>query len=361
MRVGFLLGGLQGNGGIGRVTSLVAEELDKRHDITVITYGPYDSNTALYHFPQSVRIISLNQTGSMKSYILNGGIRKLREVIINNNLQIVIACGALFFPICVFSRIGTIARVICWEHSNANNMSDHSFQMLCRRCGAKMADAVVTITKQDYEMFKQNMKPRLLRQIYNPVDDRIQYQYSVDNDPHRIISVGRLTYQKNYPLLINVAKVILSKYNNWSWDIYGEGSDRHIIEKLIFENGLTDRLVLKGQVDNLYERYGEYSFYVITSRYEGFGMALVEANRAGLPIISFDVECGPKEIINNGVNGLLIEPLNENKMIEAISFLCDNREKCLELSKNAKKEENRFCIENIGNNWEKLFNELTVV
>lgn len=359
MRIGLLLGGLQGNGGIGRVTSLVAEELNKRHDITIITYAPYDSNTALYHFPQSVKILSLNQKGTMKSYILNGGIRKLRKIIKDNNLQIVIACGALFFPICVFSRKGTIAKVICWEHSNANNISDHSFQMICRKCGTKMADAVVTITKQDYEMFMQKMKPRLLRQIYNPVDKRIQYQYSVDIDPHRIISVGRLTYQKNYPLLINVAKVILSKYPNWTWDIYGEGPDRQEIEKLIFKTGLSNRLILKGQVDNLYERYGDYSFYVITSRYEGFGMALIEANRAGLPIISFNVECGPKEIINNGVNGLLIEPLNEDKMIEAISSLCDNREKCLELSENAKTDDNKFCIEDIGNEWEKLFEELT--
>ncbi len=358
MKIAYLMGGLETNGGIGRVVSIISEKLSLSHDVTVISYTPYNKRNSLYRFNERVRITSLNSQTPMKNYILRGGIEKLKRIIREDQFDCLLACGALFYPLAFFSCKGTKTKCICWEHSNANNAADHGFQMACRWIGAKFSDAVVVLTKQDYRLYKEKYKTKELHQIYNPVDERIRYQYNQDINSKKIISVGRLTYQKNYPLLIHIAQKILTEFPDWSWDVYGEGADRGEIESLIEKSAISGQLVLKGQVNDLYDHYKEYSFYVITSRYEGFGMAMLEANRTGLPIISFDVECGPREIIADGVNGYLVEPLNEEQMYERVKELCENRNKCIEMSRNIRNSENVFDVKKIAEQWNQLFQEV---
>ncbi len=360
LKIVFLMGGLDSNGGIGRVVSIISDKMALYHEVTVITYFQYNENEALYSLNKKINIQSLHATSSMKMFLLQGGIAKLREIIRKDSYDYLIACGVLFFPITVLACARTTTKSVCWEHSNANNRADHGFQMLCRRIGVKHSNAVVTITKQDYEMYKARYHPANLYQIYNPVDERIKYGYQVNHNPKKIISVGRLTYQKNYPILLRVAKEVLDKHPDWIWDVYGEGEEKEEISTDIREKGLEGRVILKGQVNNLYERYKEYSFYVITSRYEGFGMALLEASRAGLPIISFDVECGPREIIKNDVNGYLVKEMDENVMIERVNYLCDHWEKCLELSANILHSKNPFDVNQIIKDWNQLFEQLLV-
>lgn len=358
MRIAFLIGGFQSNGGIGRVVSILANGMAEANDkeIFAITYLQ-DERPLLYKLDERIVNIPLfNQHYSMKDAILKHHIiSKLRNILLENEIDILIACGALFFPITISAVKGTKTKSICWEHSNANNKNDHSFQMLCRRIGARYADAMVVITKQDFELFKEKYNPKQMYQVYNPLDERINYCYNTEQDLKRIISVGRLIYQKNYPLLLNVAQKVLENKPDWIWDIYGDGPDREEIERLIIDLGLTNRVRLKGQVDDLYNRYCDYSFYVITSRYEGFGMALLEANQSGLPIVSFDVECGPREIITDGENGYLIEPLNESAMTQKVLELCEDRKRCLRITENIKKMDNPFKLSDILNKWDEVF------
>ena len=243
MRIAFLMGGLETNGGIGRVVSLLSSSLAGSNEIYIVCYGPYNPANALYHISSLVRVDSLNCSETMKSFLLHGGIRKLRNYLRENEIEILIACGALFVPASVFACHLAKTKCICWEHSNANNSADHSFQQLCRRIGAHHADAVVVLTKQDENLFLDKYRMKRIVQIYNPVDERIHYDYQTSENPKRIISVGRLTYQKNYPILIETAKRVLPKHSDWIWDIYGEGPDRPEIEKLIKEAKLTDQLI----------------------------------------------------------------------------------------------------------------------
>ena len=255
MRIAFFMGGLETNGGIGRVVSLVSSGLAEKNEICIICFRPHNPQNSLYNTDPRVKVDSLNYTGSMKSYLIHGGLRKLNNYLRKKDIEILIACGALFFPASIIACHLTKKKCICWEHSNANNSADHSFQMICRRIGARHADAVVVLTKQDEKLFLEKYRMKRIIQIYNPVDERVKYGYQTRVNPKRIISVGRLTYQKNYPLLIEVAKDVLRKHPEWIWDIYGEGPDHTEIEKLIKEAKLTDQLILKGQVNNLYGLY----------------------------------------------------------------------------------------------------------
>lgn len=361
MNICFMLGGFYKNGGIGRVTSIIANFLSEEENINVYTlsYVKYDKSY-LYHIDQ--RIIDdhfLNKPQNMGVSILRGGIKKLKRYLRKNNIDVLVACGALFFPICTLACKNEKCKCICWEHSNGNNSDDHHFQMLCRRVGCKYSDAILNITVQDQEIYREKFGKQTYFQIYNPLDDIQEKETSMYNDQSaRIITVGRLCYQKNYPALIKVAKEVLNTFTWWEWDIYGEGKDREEIEELIQREGLSQKLHLKGQVPDLYDRYAQYSFLVMTSRYEGFGMALIEASSRKLPVVAFDVECGPREIIQDKKNGFLIPAFDCSLMADRIKELCESQELRRQMSYASTELAQRFEKSNIKNQWINMLNDV---
>lgn len=354
-----------GNGGIGRVVSILSNSFIHTHQLYMVVMDKWDRDKFVYKLPEEVEGVGWNSPPSMVKILLHGGIGRLRRFLKENEIDIVIGCGALYFPLVVLASNGTNARNVCWEHSNANNKKDHKFQMQSRFFGAKFGDSVVTITKQDYEIYLRKYNPKLLKQIYNPIDPELEKNACIkDGTKHRkrILSVGRLCYQKNYPALVDVAKNLMPKHFDWTWDIYGGGGDgtRKEIENLINENNLREQVFLKGQVPDMYERYKDYDFLVMTSHYEGFGMVLLEALASGLPIIAFDVECGPREVIDNGRNGYLVEAFDTIGMSEKLESLMDDYSLVLSMSQNARKKIREFHIDKSTAKWEKLFRLLYV-
>ena len=117
-------------------------------------------------------------------------------------------------------------------------------------------------------------------------------------------------------------------------------------------------ITIKNFIDNMEGVMKEYSFFVMTSKYEGFGLVLVEAQGTGLPVISFDCKSGPKEIINNNIDGVLVKAENENEMSKAIVSMIEDKEFRKKLSKNAVINSERFRNEKIGNEWKELFEKM---
>lgn len=321
MNLCFVLGGFQGVGGIGRVVSILANELSQKaeYNLYFVVMNEWDRGKFLYDLPENVTGIGWKAPKSMKKVFFYGGIQKLKRYLKDNRIDVVIGCGALYFPLIVMACVGIKTKSLCWEHSNANNAADHQFQKICRWIGAKFSDCVVVLTKYDERLYQTKYRSKRIYQVYNPIDPLLFCSKErVPFIKRKIISVGRLTYQKNYPLLIKIANRVLKNHPDWQWHIYGDGPEEESIKQFINENGLSAQLILKGQVRDLYLLYNEYDFFVSTSRYEGFSMAFLEAVANGLPIISFDIECGPREIIEDGKNGFLVAPFDENKFIECI-------------------------------------------
>ncbi|MFJ5717804.1 glycosyltransferase family 4 protein [Neobacillus sp. NPDC093127] len=363
MNVCFLLGGFSGTGGIGRVTSILANEICKSEGYKVHTLSFYN-NQKEKNYVLDLRIKQdylFQKPINMTKGILNGGISKLRKYLLNNDIDILVACGALYYPITILSSIGTKTKTICWEHSNVRNSKDHSYQLLSRRIGAKKANKVVTLTKHDQKMYLEKYRNNNVIQIYNPIDEEIfKYIKKYKADSKKIISVGRFSYQKNFELLIDIANNVLHKNRDWTWDIYGDGELRNTLETKIKEYKLENQLFLKGSVNNLYKHYPDYAFLVMTSRYEGFPMSLLEGMAHGLPLISFDVLTGPNEIIRNGDNGFLIESFDKQQMISNISFLIDNQEERIKMSYFSKEICEQYKINEIVNQWKSLFEEILI-
>jgi glycosyltransferase involved in cell wall biosynthesis len=194
--------------------------------------------------------------------------------------------------------------------------------------------------------------------IYNPVLNKVQFKGSkvqTQNATLKIVVAGRLTKQKNYPLLIQVADKLKNKEFDFSIDIYGEGELENEIKHLIEHKQLNEHVQFRGFVPNLSETLQNYDLFLMTSSWEGFGNVLVEALERGLKVISTDCPSGPREVLDNGVFGTLV-PVND---ADAIVDVILNRSFDINQDLEVLIEHlNTFTLNSVGEKYLKLFAEL---
>lgn len=179
-----------------------------------------------------------------------------------------------------------------------------------------------------------------------------------DCENKKIISVGRLTHEKGYDILIDVWNIVAKKYSDWTLEIYGEGPERENLQNKINKLELEKSFLLKGTDKNIQNRYIESSIYVMSSRSEAMPMVLLEAMSCGLPVVSFDSPCGPKDIIKENEDGFIIKFGDIGQMAEKIEELIVNKEKRKLFGANARYNIQRFSQDKIMNQWEKIYGEL---
>ena len=360
MNVAFLHAGFLNTGGIQRVVSIMLNALAKEDDCNLVSIEYIKSDNPDVKIDERVRRFHLYETGmSMTKAMLCGGvINKTKKILRDNDIDVIIACGVLYFPVAVIAGKLSGARSVCWEHTNPKVSCDHKFQKQIRLFGLKRSDANVLITASAQKYYNSIKKKKNVL-IYNPVDEKLfENKNTYNEESKKIISVGRLCYAKNFELLIELADKVLGEHTDWSWDIYGDGEEYEKLKNLILNTSVSDRLTLKGNATNIYDLYPEYSFLVMTSRFEGFPMVLLEGAAKSLPLVSFDIETGPDEIIEDGVNGYLIEPGDHDKMVEKINYLISNVETRKTMSENVYETAHRFSVKEICKEWKVLLKEL---
>lgn len=355
MRISFLLGGFTGIGGIARVTNILLNEFSSNSDYKLFTISfVKDGNNQHYEIPSNIETFHLfdKRISMSKAMLLKGAVKKLKNIIKKNNLDVIVAAGVLYYPLARLAVKGTNCRFIAWEHTNPHTVSDYLFQAWGRKNARKASHSIV-ISKVAYDYYRDTLKidKSKLSLIYNPIDPKIDMNKMYNAESKKIISVGRLSYPKNYQSAIRVAAQVFAKRPDWAWHIYGEGDEREQLTQLINDLNLQDKVVLKGSVKNLYDLYGNYSFLVMTSHYEGFPMSLLEAGASGLPLVSFDIQTGPNEIIEDGKNGYLIEEKNEELMADRIITLIDSENLRKFMSANVKKSLSIFSSKTIRQLW----------
>lgn len=196
------------------------------------------------------------------------------------------------------------------------------------------------------------------RIILNPVDPSF-FNTTWEGEDKTILTVGRLYPQKNHALLLNAFAQVHEKYPEYKLKICGKGSEENNLKELASELGIDSFVSFMGEVDNVKDELKQSSCFVLSSDYEGLPNALMEAMAVGIPVISTDCPCGgPRTLIRNNENGILVSCGDANGLTDAIEKVISNKEKGIRLGQYGKESAARFRTETVMSEWlEYLFAE----
>lgn len=218
----------------------------------------------------------------------------------------------------------------------------------------KKLDALVVLTQHDADNWKEVKKACVIPNFlpFSPEKGSSCLE-------KRIISIGRYSEQKGYDRLIEAWIKVNRKHPDWHIRIYGEGQDRNSLQELIEKHHIENSFSLCPPTKSIQEKYLESSIYVMSSRFEGLPMALLEAMACGVPCISFDCPYGPAEIITPEEDGILVKNGNTDELADAICRLIEDTDKRIRMGKQAQKNIQRYSREEVMKLWDELFNTLT--
>lgn len=181
-----------------------------------------------------------------------------------------------------------------------------------------------------------------------------------DCSPKRVIAVGRLDYQKGFDRLINVWELV--KKNNaskgWRLDIFGQGEWHDMLEEMIRTKGLSESAKINAPSPDIASEYARSSIIAMTSNYEGFPMVMIEGMSAGLPVITFDFKCGPRDIISDSIDGHIIPDGDLNAFADAMLQLMADDDKRRRMGRAATAVIDRYSEERVMHQWASLFEKL---
>lgn len=309
-------------GGVEQVTASLANELCSMYETFV--YAVNKGGESAYKLDERV-VFTEGLTGEKR---LRGMIQRTFRPFIHyvkeNQIDTVILMGNYPALIASFTRFFTKAKYIYCDHGGLMNQWKQKDITAIRFWDALTSHKVVVLTektRKDY-ISRFHTRPGKVACIYNWIEDKVAAARTDYNGSSRkILSVGRFGKEKGYDMLVEMAKTILPAHPDWQWHVYGTGETFEETAAKIAEYGLESQLILKGNVKEAYRLYSEYAFLVLPSYREGLPLVLLEASAVGLPMISFDVETGPNEIIEDGRNGFLIPPYELEKMEAKIEEL----------------------------------------
>ena len=181
-----------------------------------------------------------------------------------------------------------------------------------------------------------------------------------DGTCKRVIAVGRLDYQKGFDRLLEAWDIVQKdgKHQDWHLDIYGQGEWKEMLQQMIDSRGLSEAATLHEPTTRIGDEYVRSGMLVMSSHYEGFPMVMIEAMACGLPVVSFDFKCGPRDIIDENVNGILVHEGDISGLARAMMKLMDNDSLRLRLASNARRITEIYSEENVMGQWVSLFEEL---
>lgn len=279
--------------------------------------------------------------------------KKLKAFYKENNIEISFLIETFCSFVCSFTSLFVKTKQVFCDHNSIMGQWHKKDMVVLRWITSKLCSHTIALTDESTKAYIQkfHMNPKKVSCIYNWVDN-INYGTVYNSNHKTIISVGRFVPEKQFhSTLLNVSCAIKQRHPDWQWHIYGDGELMEETSKKIKELNLENFLILRGKVNDLEHRYKDYSMCVMTSSREGMPLVLLEAKANGLPIVAFDVKTGPKEIVNDEKDGLLIPDMDVNKMADAICRLIENPDLREQMSKHALSTVGAFSKETILKQW----------
>ena len=346
-------------GGAQQVLCNMANALCADYEITVISLTQ-ENGACAYELPERVHYEVMLPRKARIREVLTQTRESFCQCIEKHKLDLVFllgvyagGCGSLL------GRKQKVPFVFC-DHGALLNQWKQLPVRLMRMVGLKFTQKTVVLTKQSEEAYYQKFhcKKNRVITIYNWMDDRVKEAAApYDSSSLSILTAGRFSQEKGLDLLLDTAAALKKKKDDFVWDVYGDGELMDEVRQRIKEEGLEKNVILKGLTNHMEKCYQNHAMYVLTSYREGLPLVLIEAKANALPLVSFDVISGPREIISHGEDGILIPPYDTEKMAEEIYELLEKPEKRLRLSENSQNNLELFSKETILSQWKALIQE----
>lgn len=347
--------------GAERVLAIIANGLSKRGYSVIIlnregmgpAFFPLDGSVKVYWLDDSkgpwnsIKLMSRSKTMRMRIFLKHEKPDFLIDVDIVNSL-------VSFFMKDLVAGMRWYAWecMTCFYHADSH--SNYNFRRkLAQILIGKSADRLLVLTDADKDAYRNNKRLKCeVSFIYNPLPYKEKFLKRVEKKI--ILAVGRLVNEKGFDLLIKSWKALEQGHLDWIVLIAGEGEERKKLEEHAGNAGLRN-IKFIGNKKNIEEFYAEAAFFVLPSRSEPFGMVLIEAMHFSLPVISYDCESGPGEIITDGQDGFLIPPGDTKLFADKMELLINDKRMRRSMGENAQRSVRRFEQDLILDQWEELF------
>lgn len=327
--------------GTENVCNFMTDTLGDDYEITLISLT--GGGKTFYPFNKVKRIITL-ESQSLKTL---KAIKLARHY--GSDAIFVVSMGKLsvFYALFSLLTLRGLKRTVACEHVSINSFKK-SVKFL-KFIFLRLYRQVVVLTDKDLNLFlKKNVNSV---KISNPVFEK---KFNRAKRTKVALSIGRLDPQKGFDRLITIWSFFIKENPDWKLKIAGEGEMKNLLSKMINDYSLSSSVELLGRIDQVDILYQEADIYLMTSRYEGLPMVLLEAKSWSLPTIAYDCETGPREIINDNIDGFLVEDGNSEKFLMALNKLVSDDSLYTEMVRSCEMTISKFSAHNIRNEWKKL-------
>ena len=331
MKIIFLGGNFNLSGGTERVASIIANELTKiGYEVTVASVQGGDH--PFYPLDSRIKIRSLFSKVGRNIFRTPLLIHRIRKLLLEEKADVLVSVESMLALFTVPATIGLTAKHICWEHFSFNNDLGRRGRRIARQLAARYCDVVVTLTARDRLCWKSKTSGTAqIIAISNPSPFPVQPITSRINKEKVVLAVGRLVSRKGFDMLLQAWSLVAPSAEGWVLRIVGDGPEGKSLAAQAKSLGISDAVEFTGLVSNVEAHYREASIFCLSSRYEGFGMVLLEAMSFGLPVVSFDCEMGPAEVLE-GTGGKLVAQGNVEELAEELLSLMGSPEERMAIS-----------------------------
>lgn len=364
MKLLYIANTLTGAGGLQRVLLLKAGYLAERmgYNVTVLTTNDKPDKEIFYPVSSLLKCITVSPAKPDKLSYFKSYAKLLNESIDIVDPDVVIMCDnglkSFLLPFILKKK-----RKLVYERHITKFIENKAVATTPGKIIDKLKYRFMDYSAARFNKFvvvtqqgKSEWKTKNIDAIPNPLwfdTDKVG-----NLTTKKVIAVGRHAYEKGYDRMFTIWKQVINKYPDWILDIYGDYNQDYNIKQLALDSGLTRGINFLPPTKNIIEAYKNSSVCLMTSRYEGFGMVLLEAMACGVPCIAFNCPVGPAEIITNNEDGFLIEDGNTDAFTKSLITLIENEELRLQMGRNAKISSQAYNITTIMGQWDVLFKSL---
>ena len=361
MRILYITNGISGAGGLERVLSIKASYLADHLDYQVHILTLNSTEAPFYEFSSKINFHNIIVGGNPIKYI-SSYLHGIKKVIAEVKPDVISVCDdglkAFFLPKllgkpCPMIYERHVSKLIAVSAQNQKGLKKKlvNFQFKLMDLLGNSYDKFVVLTAGNLKEWQL----KNLQVISNPLSFYPAKSATLQNK--KVIAVGKQSYQKGYDRLLTAWQKVAEKHPDWHLEIYGTFASDGKLPEQAKQLGIDQNVHFFAPEKNIQSKYLDASIYVMSSRYEGFGMVLIEAMACGVPCVSFDCPHGPADIISAN-DGILVPNGNIEALAEGLLSLIDNETLRKTMGSNAKENVKRYLPEGIMQEWDELFKQV---